>query len=771
MQQHFFHHRMTRLALAISAALVPALMPIGAFAQSAVSGATTVAPNSQLETVIVTTEKRDTDQQKTSASVTAVGEAQLDRQNITEINGLNAIVPGFVAAKAGGGERTIAIRGVGSETPSNGNTQPGVAFHVDGVYLFNSIAFNSAFIDTARVEVLRGPQGTLFGQSSTGGTVNVITNQPTLGEWTGFGQVGVGNYNATKASAALNVPIGDTMALRIAAQKYTHDGYAYAVGTQSPHELDDQDERGAKIGFLWSPITGFNVSLNWLHYYGKNGSQAQKNIFDTQSSPRILSQDYPGKSDIESNVYYAIMSYDLPFARIKSTTAFQSLNSLQSWDSDGLDRATFLRTAGAGYDVVNGWDQDVYSWSQELSLSSLGDGPLSYTGGVLLSRSKNIQYIVEFKGSDINPVFTKPPKTGPRPYNLSYANDQTSTRKSYAPFAQFTYAVIPSLRGIAGIRYNHDEYQGAAGSYFAPVTKSPKVSGGEMTGKLGVEYDITAQNMVYATWTRGYKPGGQNLGSGSAITVPLTFNPEKVDAYEIGSKNRFMDNKLQANFAAFNYNYKDMQYIQDDPFPFADGLSNIPKTRIQGLEAEGAYIATNQLRFDGNVSYLKGEIRSSYTAYDAYALGQAQSAICASQGACNQFDPRVIAARLAAGQDVKGNPVPKLPKWGGTISATYTQPLDSWGTLTVRPQWEYRGKYTYRVFNVGSLDQVPSYNLWNLWIGYQPNIEHWSFSLSATNLTDRDGVNSRFTDPYGSSVTSNTYIPPRQFLVSARYDF
>ncbi len=771
MHKDLFKYRKTRLALVLAA--LPALMPAAALAQSAATTGTGSTATSTLETVVVTTEKRETDAQKTAASVTAVGEAQLDRQNITEVTGLNAIVPGLVAAKAGGGERTVAIRGVGSETPSNGNTQPGVAFHIDGVYLVNSITMNTAFIDAARVEVLRGPQGTLFGQSSTGGTINIITNQPVFGEWSGYGQVGVGNYDATKAGGALNIPLADNMAIRVSAQKYEHNAYAHAISGIYPYPLDDLNERGGKLSFLWSPLTGFKVSLNYLHYYGHDGSQEQKNIFDPTPDTRAARQDYPGKSEIETNLYYAVLSYDLPFARAKSTTAFQTLNSRQSWDSDGFDQAGFyqLTQGTARYDTVNGWDQDVYSWSQEFTLSSLGEGPLNWTAGVLLLRSKNIQYIVEYKGSDLNPVFTKPPKTGPAPYNMSYANDSLATRKSYAPFAQLTYAIIPSLRATAGIRYNHDKYVGAAGSYFAPITTSPASNTSKITGKAALEYDLTPDNMVYASWTRGYKPGGQNLGSGSAIQVPLTFKSETVDATEIGSKNRFLDNKLQLNASAFNYNYKDMQYISEDPFPYADGLSNIPKTRIQGVELEGAYIATNQLRFDGNVAYLKGEIRSDYTAYDAYALGQAQTAICVSQGACNPFDPRVVAARNAAGQNVKGNTPPKLPKWAGTLSATYTQPLDKWGTLTVRPQWEYRGKYIYRVFDVSSLDQVPSYNLWNLWIGYQPPVEHWTFSLAATNLTNKDGVNSRFTDPYGSSVTSETYIPPRQFLVSARYDF
>ena len=207
----------------------------------------------QLEEVVVTAERRPIDLQKSALSVSAVTAETLAQGNITDITGLNGTVPGLVVARSGGGERVISIRGIGSETPENTNTQPGVSYHVDGVYIFNSIAANAAFIDVAQVEVLRGPQGTMFGQGSTGGTINVVSNKPTLGDYTGSANLGGGNHGLFKGDAALSVPLGDTVAIRGAVQRYKHDGYAKATGVAGhpDYELDQADETGWKLSGLW----------------------------------------------------------------------------------------------------------------------------------------------------------------------------------------------------------------------------------------------------------------------------------------------------------------------------------------------------------------------------------------------------------------------------------------------------------------------------------------------------------------------------------------
>ncbi|MGC3973212.1 MAG: TonB-dependent receptor [Nitrospira sp.] len=211
-----------RVALAVSVAVSALAVGSAAAAEETPETSAAVADtgaSEQLDTVTVTAERREISLQQAPLSVSAVTSDTLKASNISDITGLNGTVPGLVVARSGGGERILSIRGIGSETPENTNTQPGVSCHIDGVYIFNSIAASAAFIDVQQVEVLRGPQGTLFGQGSTGGTINVVSKQPELDDFGGQVKVGAGNYGLSKSSASINLPAGDTFAVRVAAQE------------------------------------------------------------------------------------------------------------------------------------------------------------------------------------------------------------------------------------------------------------------------------------------------------------------------------------------------------------------------------------------------------------------------------------------------------------------------------------------------------------------------------------------------------------------------
>jgi len=281
-------------ALASSVSLL-AFASASAHAEDAAAAAATAAaaPAEGLTDIVVTAERRDVSLQQAPLSVSAITSETLKAANINDITGLNGTVPGLVVAKSGGGERIITIRGVGSETPENTNTQPGVSYHIDGVYIFNSIAASAAFIDVAQVEVLRGPQGTLFGQGSTGGTINVVSIEPSTDSVSGNVNAGYGNYNYMEGSGALNVPLSDTLAVRGAFQFTKHDGYAHATevpGTRK-YDLDDQDETGWRLGAKWQPASNFSIVLNTVQFTSNTHGPAQKNSLDPNPDPGELTQD------------------------------------------------------------------------------------------------------------------------------------------------------------------------------------------------------------------------------------------------------------------------------------------------------------------------------------------------------------------------------------------------------------------------------------------------------------------------------------------------
>ncbi|WP_324697576.1 TonB-dependent receptor [Novosphingobium aerophilum] len=784
-------------ALASSVSLL-AFASGSAHAEEAAAAAATAAaaPSEGLTDIVVTAERRDVSLQQAPLSVSAITAETLKASNINDITGLNGTVPGLVVARSGGGERIISIRGIGSETPENTNTQPGVSYHIDGVYIFNSIAASAAFIDVAQVEVLRGPQGTLFGQGSTGGTINVVSIEPSTESLSGNLNAGIGNYNYMEGSGAVNVPLSSTLAVRGAFQYTKHDGYAYAtkVPGVEKYDLDDQDETGWRLGAKWQPASNFSVVLNTVQFNSETNGPAQKNILDPETDPRVLTQDYPGRSKVKTQLYTGVVKWETPFATIKSITGYQKLHSEQAWDSDGLDTETFFQNTynpisftGVAYDHVPLWESDTKSWSQELNLTSNGSGPFNWVLGGVYLHSKNSQYINEYRGSTgdiLSPALpTSTAWNDPAIENLTYAELSSIKRDLYAFFAQGTYDLTSQLKLTAGVRYNHDKATGmfdsmsggtssqTSGAYLQPSSTGGR-KGDAWTGKVALDYQITPNNMVYASWTRGFKPGGINssASAGNSYSILPTYKQETVDSFEIGTKNRFLGDTLQINGSAFLYNYRNMQFLEEDPILYGEGISNAPKARVYGLELEGSYIPTEGLRFDASMSYLEGEFTSHYLALDPTNAANAQNAAGYPDYLFWTNFAAAVAARDAAREDIKGNRIPKLPRWQGNVAATWNGQVGP-GELTARAQLIYRGKYQYRLFNEGDVDITPSYTQVNLMLKYEPQDTNTNVTLRVVNLFDKNGVNSRFSDPYGSAQVMETFIPPRQVILSVGYKF
>ncbi|MBT0670266.1 TonB-dependent receptor [Novosphingobium profundi] len=752
--------------------------------------------------IVVTSERTHTTLQKAALSVTAVTADSLAKSNITEIGGLNGLAPGLVVSGGNGGERNISIRGIGLQTPENPSTQPGVSYHVDGVYIFNSIAANAAFTDVGQIEVLRGPQGTMYGQGSTGGTINVVSNQPTTEKVSGYVDAGYGNYNYTKADGALNLPITNTLAVRGAIQYMKHDGYAHAtdVPGKSNYELSDANNLSGKLAVKWAPTDRLSVLLSTIQYRGDANGQEQKNLLDSNPDPREVTQDYPGKSYVRTQLYYGVIKYDLGTVNFTSTTSYQKLLSRQSWDGDALNPELFVEyegenTGDALYDHIAQWQQKVESYTQEYNLASDTEGPFSWIVGAVYLHSQNENYINEYSASTGDGQLAALAKdtawNDDAVSSLYYGELTTITRESYAFYGQGSLNITDDLKLTAGLRYNHDTYNGAgdsinggavsftSGNYLQP-TPSVTDSTHEMTWKAALDYQITPSNMVYFSYTRGYKPGGVNVGAsknGSLVTfgneygVAGVLENEVVDSLEIGSKNRFFDDKLQINASGFYYFYKNLQFINDDPILFAYGLSNAPMAHIYGVELEAEYRPSWHWHFSGNVGLEKGTFDGDMMALDPRAATAAQVAAgyAGTSGFYSNYYNAYL-ARLSAYQNIDGNDVPNIPKVQGSFAGEWTGKIGP-GDLLLRAQYIYRGSYWSSVFNNGSEQKTPSYDQVNLYANYDFADTGFSLSATVTNLFDTDGVSSRFTDPYGTHQIYDTYIPPRQFIATLRYDF
>ncbi len=731
------------------------------------------ADGSPLGTIVVNGEKREVNLQTAPIAISTVSADALRQRNATELADLNGFVPGLTVTKSEGNERVIAIRGVGYETAQNPNSQPGVAFHIDGVYIAHVVALNQDLLDVDHVEVLRGPQGTVFGQTSTGGAVNVITRKPVLGEYTGEAQVSYGNYNYVRAMGTLNVPIAETLALRGTVQYLRHDGYGYAVGVPgyARYPLDDANNIGGHVSLLWQPSPDTSVTLSAQSFDASHNAALQKcllcstdpaagsttYIADPNADPRVVSQDFGGKYVTKTRMAYLSIAQTIDDKVVlKSVTAYQYLNKNQSGDNDRFIYANY-------HDNIVKWQDMSSTWTQEVSASSTPNKSLEWVVGGFYLRQHALQNIMEYTTGG----FSIDPATGQA---VSFQTDSPYQHASWAGYGQAIFHATDTLDLIAGARYSWDKISAQPVQYFATVPERIATSDA-LTGKVSVQYQVTPTNMLYVTGSKGYKPSGVTF-AGNSIFVKSTYAKETVWAAEVGSKNEFFDKTLRLNVAGYYYWYKDFQFTAEDPVPFAGGTANIPRAQTYGVEFETTWAPTKQLRFDGTLALAEGKFHGDYYTIDKQTAQDIRATTYAALGypAGWYYDPRVIAAVIAASTNTNGKKIPKLPGVQGSFAATYTAPVGP-GELMLRGEVVYRGKFNSRIFNVPQFDTVPSYTIGNLMIQYQPDASPFTFSVTGTNITDKAGVSNKFADPYGSGTTSVEYIPPRQVFATVGYKF
>ena len=752
------------------------MVPMTAAVAAAQADVATDGPaNARVSEVIVTAGRRASDLQKTPTAVSTVSSAALDASFINEISGLNSIVPSLQITQADGSENLVSIRGVGSETPENtATTTPGISEFVDGVYIVNSVSLDETLFDIDHIEVLRGPQGDLYGESSTGGAINLITKQPELHTFGGSGDVSGGDYDLVRARAEVNLPVGDTVAIRASVQKYSHEGFT--KDTYFPDfRLDDADDLSGKVAVLWKPVSNFSATVTGQWYHSLENGAAQKNINDTDTDPRHVYQDFQSKFELVNQLYHVNLQYDLPWFSVRSVTGYQHENFIDHYDSS---RSAFS-VLGA-YDDVARYNTNTSSYTEEFDLFSRPGSRFDWTVGAFVLNEESKQFVVEYE----TPIFPNPivdPETNPSildvplgieappyPDNLAYGNLTHAARQGYAGFARGTYHVTPKLSFTVGARVNHDSYttQSFNFSQFGSNTVSHGFNDTVPTGRVEADYQLTDQNLVYASAARGYKPGGVN-GKNNQAVIPETFHDETNTAFELGSKSSFLDRQLRLNVAAYYYLYRNMQYIEYDPVPFDSGISNIPSIHEYGVEAETSFQSQDHhLHLDGSVALENGFAQGDYKTINSTIANAIEETPACGFG----FNPGCYPTVEAAAESIRGKTPPDMPKISGAVSGSYD--FDTpFGVLTPRVQYLYRGSEWARIFNVAGLDRVRAYGTTNFNLDFHPTGSKLRLSLTATNAFNVDGVNSKYTDPFGTGQTSQQFIPPRQIIGTVAYRF
>ena len=736
---------------AISAALLSVLTPVTGTGQEAGNTSGLV-----LEEILVTAEKREISLEDAPLSVTALSPGELDNNNIKNLVDLSSHAPGLIVAKAEGFSRNVTIRGVGFETTQNGASIPGVSYHIDGVFIADANATNVDFVDVERVEVLRGPQGTVYGQNSTGGAINVITKKPDFDGLSGKAEFSYGNFDYLQARGGVNVPVSDAVSVRLSGTYVNHDGFSEIVGgSLDGYDLDEEDNFHLQGKLLWQPMDEFSALFTATHYESEVHDRAQRHIDDPSGDIRDLTQSHLGLFEIRSQLYSMTMEYDMSFATFKSVTGYNVVDMFNFLDNDrGIPVFVQQQTSES--------NRDTETLTQEFNLVSNGEGHLDWILGAFILDFDKFVFFESFLDRNRDGI--------PAPVHAERAFTTTAmiNRNSWSVFGQGTYHLTDRWRLTGGIRYTDDELTSENCNFnrfvvppaFCPAGPTGfEVSVTQVTGKADLQWEVSDDFLLYGSYTRGFKPGGSNLNS-IPVLVDTTYTKETIDAFEFGAKGRFLDDRLRISSALFYYLYDDIQFIADDPVRFQGGVDNAPEAEVLGIEIEMDALLGDSVEVNAGFSWLDTEFTVDHLALDPVVR------VAAAASGVN-----TAAGFIAVAENINGNPLPKAPEYSFRLSATHMANFVNGWELNSTVTFTWRDEYASRVFGTGNIDVTPDYHLLNLSFNAKPPASRWGLGLLLTNVTDEDAVNSRWTNSFGVRTTHEEYVPPLQVIGRVSYEF
>lgn len=758
-----------------------ALIAWPVFAQEAPSAQDDTASAAQgLQEIVVTAERREESLQRTAVAVSAVTGDDLEKAGVTDAAGIGRLVPAL-QVQPSGGTTSFFLRGVGTQS-GNSFAENAVAFNFNGVFVARPTAPSGVFYDLQRVEVVKGPQGTLYGRNATGGAINVLPNRPKLGEFSGNINLEYGNYDAKKGSGALNIPVGETVALRLATQIVDRDGYL-------SDGYDDERGEAVRASLLVEPGNDWSMVLVG-DYYKQHGKGSGLVLIPTDTFAAPPLKDRIGGSDpiavaaiaahaatfpmgppycggpggfVTSGCVYTPRSdgyQDNQFwgvsATIEGDMGFGKLTVIPAYRRTEAEYRTYL--PGFLGEIKDSSDQ----MSLEVRLSSNSDQPLRYVLGAF--------YFNEQQEAD----------------NYFAQGDLSTTRftprlktESKAVFGQLTYDLTPEFRLVAGGRYTKEEKsqvtRSVAGGRPGPVNPplGPSFSGDlsfeKFTWKAGVEWDAGPRSLVYANVATGFKTGGFFVAS----PPDNTFAPEKLTAYTVGTKNRFLNNKLQVNLEAFYWDYTDQQITFVGGILTGNGLYsnggvtvNAGKSRIYGADLELQFAPTSADLIAANVQYLNGKYNSLTTA-NFSGPGNPIPTGCTVIGS-RLANPGVNNARFFD-TDCSGKPTVQSPKWIANVSYEHTFDLGGDMDLIAGVRTSLSSSYYLNVTFEEDQKQG-SYMTSDAYLTLQGPDKVWSITGFINNIED-EVIFARAGNRPILNFSVATLRPPRTYGVRLGYKF
>jgi len=703
----------------------------------------------QLEEIVVTAEKRAETLLTAPVAVSALSAQTLETSGVVGIQDLNSIAPNTEIRTVGVDNGMLfSIRGV-SDTEFNDAANPAVATYIDGVYVGRTEGLASMLYDLQRIEVLRGPQGTLYGRNSTGGNVNILTASPEP-VFDAAADLSFGNYNDVQEHAMLNVPVTDTWAVRAVVAYHSNKGYFDTQGT-TLNNYGKADDYAARLTSLWTP----SVSFKW---------RLSIDDFVSHGTPSLDEITAPNGKPLNGGSPYV-----QPFVGIQQPYFFTEpklyvnnlmVRSRMDWDMrEGVTLAYI-----AGYQYVQDQVSSVLDFPSA--------GATTYAPFFRDTPTKaNDQEV------DLNTDFGRLHNTTGANYFHQHfysrgdADNLVGTLflahgdaliDAWGLFDQTTLDVTQALKVTAGVRYSHetdteennhftfcpmDAYNPPNNSLQTLLSQQfsipncatlGAVSGGATSGKVsashvdyraGLEYAVTDKTSTYLTVTTGFKAGGLNLGP-AIEPQDFTFKPEKATNYEFGLKTRLFDNRVGLNSAVFDTEYKNIQITQLSRDATADITTNAGAARIYGVELEGEWQITAKDHLTASLNYL----HATYTDYK------------------NAIDQQIGTAYPS----LNGYYLPFSPKYSGRTEYSHEIPLSNGGRLIGTAAVYWQSVNYLREFNL-PVDTVPAYSKTDLSLKYAFPEEHFFVTAFVHNLEDHAVRNGSF--PYLGGFLSSYNLP------------
>ena len=683
-----------------------------------------------LEEIVVTARKRSENAQTIPISLTALGEQALTRSGIERFEDVVQFVPNMSITGGLGTalQGEIGIRGISTLVRVIG-VETGLGFYVDGIYTGRPETFSTELVDVERVEVLRGPQGTLFGRNTIAGAINIITKTPG-DEVTGKLEAEYGNYNLFRLKGVISGPlIEERLYGEIAATYASRDGtYKHISGGR---DLDDIDSTTFRAKLRATPSDSLEIILAGDGMFDRNHPNFTQVLelalpVPVTTTPFTTNRNRENKLNKDIWGLSATINYDAGFGTVTAISSYRKSKFTAFLDEDGNQ-----------IDLFNSeWTDRVDIFTQEVRLAGRLGERLDYVAGI---------YYLNQKADTFRPFMTGADFPIPVLANFPITQVGSVDTESIAGFAHLTYQLADRLSLAAGLRYTHEKKDAVYNQTGAPIVPDIATTEGFSDNALSpsatLSYNVTDDVLTYASFSRGFKSGGFNtdfVPDASSIMV----KPEFASSYEVGLKSDLFDRRLRLNFAAFYTDYTNLQVSQIDPAIVGVRLTNAGQAKIKGLEVEMTARPAAGLDLNASLGY----IDATYKTYPNCAANPATGGLL----------------------DCSGNRIKSVPKWTAALAAQYRYPIQNLGDFVVRGEWTYHSSQFFDTLNTARL-RGGSASLLNGRIGL--STERWELFIWGKNLTNN--LYAAFMDDRSAILVPLTvaYGAPRTYGVTATAHF